>query len=237
MGRRVERSTLVLGALLALGAPAKAQEPHHHGGSFGIGFIAADAVGDLGTIVDQGYGLELGAGWPMAANGHLRLRGDMGFIVYGLERIRYCDYGCRLASDLTTANSIVYAGIGPEVVVVHGPVQPYLRASAGLSYFVTSSSLDDHDGYGPYLQTTNYSDVVLRWTYGGGVRLRVGGHHRPVHLDFGVERQDHGLTNYLTRGDIVDNPDGSVTIYPNRTDADLMTFRFGISVGVSGGGG
>ena len=40
----------------------------------------------------------------------------------------------------------------------------------------------DFDGYGPYLETTNYSDVVLGFKYGGGLRLRVGGGHKPVFI-------------------------------------------------------
>ena len=60
----------------------------------------------------------------------------------------------------------------------------------------------------------------------------MGGGHRPVYLDLGVEQHHNGIANYLTRGDIVDHPDGSVTIYPNRSEANLMTFRLGVSVGL-----
>jgi hypothetical protein len=38
------------------------------------------------------------------------------------------------------------------------------------------------------------------------------------------------VATYLTRGDIVDNPDGTVTIYPNRSDADMLNFKLGVSV-------
>ena len=193
-------------------------------------------MGDLGAFVDQGYGLQFEGGAPMAADGHVRLRGDFGFVVYGLERQRLCygSIGCRVGSDLTTANSIFYAGIGPELVLATGAVEPYLHTSAGLSYFVTSSSLDDHDGLGPYLETTNYSDLVFAWKVGGGVRLRVGRGHRPVFFDFGVERHDNGIANFLTAGDIVDHADGSISVFPNRSEADLMTFSFGVSVGLRG---
>ena len=236
MERRVPRSTIVIvvSALLVPSGDAEAQRPRSVGGSFDVSFIAADAVGELGSFVEQGLGLELGGGAPMAADGHLRLRGDLGFLVYGIERLRYCSFGCRVGSELTTTNAIVYGQIGPELVLLRGDVQPDVHAGAGLSYFVTSSSLDDHDGYGPYLETTNYSDVVLGFTYGGGVRFRMGGSRRPVFLDLGVERHDNGEAEYLTVGDIVDHDDGSVTAYPNRSDADLVTFKLGVSIGVGG---
>ncbi|MDH3269939.1 MAG: hypothetical protein OEN56_01325 [Gemmatimonadota bacterium] len=232
---RIAKTVLVSALLLASVQPVDGQRRHRDahrsgpGGVFGVSFVAADAVGDFGTVVDQGFGAQFTAGFPMAADGHLRLRADLGFVVYGLERLHYCGISCRVTSELTTTNNIVHVGIGPEVVFSSGPVQPYLFGTAGGSFFVTSSSLDDHDGYGPYLQTTNYSDGVYSLKYGGGLRMRVGGHHRPVFIDLGVERHDNGIVDYLTRGDIVDNPDGTVTLFPNRSDADLVTFRLGVA--------
>jgi len=237
----MKRGVVILAlTLLAMTAgSADAQHRRHDrddgddgpGGHFSVSLIGADAIGDLGTVVDQGFGLQLGGGLPMAADGHLRIRADAGFVVYGIERLHYCGISCRVTSELTTTNNILFAGIGPELVLSRGDVQPYVYGSAGVSYFVTSSSLDDQDGYGPYLQTTNYSDVVYGLKYGGGIRFRVGGGHRPVYLDLGVERHDNGVTSYLTRGDIVDNPDGTVTLFPNRSDADLVSFRLGVTIG------
>jgi len=228
MGRGELIKILVIGGLLASASEVDAQRPRGPGGFLGLSFVAADAIGELEQRVDQGFGVELAGGVPMSAGGHLRLRGDLGVVVYGLERVYYCDFGCRVGSDLTTTNSIVYGGIGPELVLARGDVQPYVHASAGMSYFVTSSSLDDNDGYGPYLETTNYSDVVFAWKYGGGIRFRAGGN---TFVDLGVERHDNGVANYLTEGDIVDEADGSVTLYPNRSEADLMSFRLGVTFG------
>lgn len=231
-------AVLILMAMAAAAQPADAQRRHRHdegrrgpGPSFSIGLAGADAIGDLGTVVDKGFGLQLGGAFPMAADGHLRLRLDGGFVVYGIERLHYCGISCRVASELTTTNNIVFAGVGPELVLSRGDVQPYVYGTAGVSYFVTSSSLDDHDGYGPYLQTTNFSDAVHGLKYGGGLRFRVGGGHKPVYLDLGMERHDNGMASYLTRGDIVDNPDGTVTLFPNRSDADLVSYRFGVTIG------
>lgn len=235
----MKRGVVIL-ALVAMAGAAQSADAQHRrhdkvrrgpGGSFSVSLVGADAVGDLGTVVDKGFGLQFGGALPMAADGHLRIRGDLGFVVYGIERLHYCGFSCRVSSELTTTNNILYAGIGPELVLSDGDVQPYVYGSAGISYFVTSSSLDDRDGYGPYLQTTNYSDAVYGLWYGGGLRFRMGGARRPIFLDLGVERHDNGIANYLTRGDIVDNPDGTVTLYPNRSDADLTSFRLGVTIG------
>ena len=51
-------------------------------------------------------------------------------------------------------------------------------------------------------------------------------------IDLGVVRHDNGRVSYLTEGDIVDNPDGSVTMYPKLSEADLLSFQFGVTLGL-----
>jgi len=230
MRRGVVIRAVTLGTLLGLAPGVQAQRTTGPGGSLGISFVAADALGEMGALVDHGFGLQLDGGVPIAMDGRVRMRGDLGFLVYGHERLSFCySWSCRVGTDLTTINSIVYGGFGPELVLAAGPIQPYVHATVGLAGFVTSSSVDDHDGYGPYLETTNYSDVVFGWKLGGGLRMQLGRGHRPIYLDLGLEHHDNGIANYLTVGDIVDNPDGSITVYPNRSQADLLTFRAGVS--------
>ena len=200
------------------------------GGFWGINFIAATPVGEIETLVDQGFGLELSVGAPMAADGHLRMRVDLGAVVYGWEELfyGYCRFTCRVASgsNVTTTNSILYGSVGPEIVLASGDVEPYVHAGASVSYFVTSSQLDDNDGYGSYMHTTNYSDTVLGWRFGGGFRFRVG---QRTLIDVGVHKADNQVATYLTEGDVVDEQDGSIALYPNTSDADLMSFRLGVS--------
>ncbi len=227
-GRAV--AMLAVGSLLVAANTAEAQHRRHAGTHFGVSFVAADAQGAFGTLVDQGFGAEIAAGLPMSTNGQLRLRMDGGFMVYGLERIHFCDFGCRTGPTLTTTNNILYAGIGPEFSFNVGNVQPYIHGTAGISWFLTSSSMDDHDGYGSYYETTNFSDTTFGLKYGGGLRVRMG--HTGTFLDIGVVRHDHQTVEYLTKGDIVDNDDGSVTLFPNRSEADLLSFRLGLSFGL-----
>lgn len=192
----------------------------------GLSFLAANPIGEMGTLVDHGFGMEASAGAPMAANGHLRLRVDLGVVIYGWEQIYYCDFTCRVGSDVTTTNSILYGTIGPEVVLLRGDIEPYLHAGAGVSLFTTSSHMDDEYGYGPYLETTNYADAVFGLRYGGGIRLRTG---KRTFIDLGIDKIDNQVASYLTEGDVVDQPDGSVLLYPNRSDADLVSFRLGVT--------
>ncbi len=226
------RAWLIVLTALAVGAPtAMAQHDGGPAGQVGITLLLGDPLGDMGTLVDQAFGLQIDGGVPVAAEGHLRLRADFGFLIYGHERQEFCyavPVGCRIGLDMTTDNAIVFGGIGPEIVLARGAVEPYVNASLGFSYFVTTSSLGD-DGYEDFASTTNYSDGVFAWRAGGGVRVRVSRGRTPVFIDLGVERHENGVADYLTEGDIFDHPDGSITLYPNRTEANVMTFRMGVT--------
>ena len=228
-------ATLVLGAMLALADSAAAQRVAATRGHMGFSFVAADPVGELGAFFDQGFGLQFDGALALAAEGHLRLRGDLGFVIYGHERQGFCyatPIGCRIGLDLTTTNSILFAGLGPELAVPMGPVEPYVHATVGVSYFATTSSLKGADGYDEFGETTNYSDAVLAYTLGGGLRMALRRGPKPIYLDLAVERHQNGIVDFLTEGDIVDHPDGSITVLPNRSEANLLAFRLGLSFGI-----
>jgi hypothetical protein len=205
-------------------------------GRLDVSLIGADPVGELGYYVDAGGGLQFTGAIPLdGRRGHVRLRTDFGFIVYGYESRRVClaaPVGCRIELDLNTTNGVFFGGVGPEVVLARGPLEPYLNASMGFSYFATTSSLESTSDWEEFATTTNFDDFVWAWRAGGGMRVRLTGGHRPVWLDLGVERHWNGLVDFLTEGDIEDHPDGSITLYPNRAEADMTVFRVGVSVAV-----
>lgn len=201
----------------------------------GVDFIAADPLGDFGKAVDAGYGLDVGFHVPVAAEGGLALKADAGFIIYGYDRSGVClapPVGCRIDLDLTTSNNIFFAGVGPELVAPTGQLRPYVDAAVGFSYFFTHSSLEgnDADSFGG---TTNFDDLVTHTRLGGGLRARLG---RTVLLDLGAQYHRNGVAEYLREGDIVDNPDGSITLHPRRTEANLLVYRIGVTIGLGGGG-
>lgn len=219
---------------LKLGSEAQQQSGPRH--FVGISFAVADPLGELGAFFDQGFGGQFQGGFGMAREGRLRLRGDLGFLVYGHEHHTVCAWvpiGCRIGLELTTDNTIFYGGIGPELVLMTERLAPYVYGTMGFSYFATVSHLSGADWEGDEgFSTTNYSDGVLAWKVGGGVRVRLSGGEHPISLDLGLERHQNGITNFLTKGDIVDHPDGSITLLTNQSEANLMTFRVGFSMGL-----
>ncbi len=213
---------------------AEAQRSRAPRGYFDIALVGAEPTGDFGLIVDEGWGVELGGRYELDPAGLLSLRGSLGFINYGNERIQYCSvYSCRVGIDLETQNNIAFFGIGPELAIRMGPVRPYARAAVGIGYFVTTSGLSgDRDYDHTFARTDNFDDVVFQRRLGTGLGIRLSNGRRPVWLDLGADYHDNGMATYLREGDIVDQPDGGIVIYPNRSEANLVTFRVGVSIGL-----
>jgi hypothetical protein len=133
----------------------------------------------------------------------------------------------RIWVDVNTDNFIVDFGVGPQITMGRGPLRSYIFGTAGFSYFATVSSLDGVDGGPDFAHTTNFDDITYALTGGGGLLLNVS---RRVAFDMSAQWTLNGEVEYLTRGDIVDNWDGSITMYPIRSEANLMTFRFGLAI-------
>jgi len=51
-------------------------------------------------------------------------------------------------------------------------------------------------------------------------------------LDLGATFVKNGEVSYLREGDILSNPDGSFTLQPVRSEANLFLLHFGLSFGL-----
>lgn len=202
-----------------------------------VSLVGADPIGDFGDLVDGGFGANVGGRFAIDRAGALSLRLDGGFMVYGHERTSLCfppPIGCRIGADLTTTNHIGYVGVGPEFAIP-GSVSPYVFGTVGFSYFGTSSSISGLNDGEELFNTRHYSDFVTATRVGGGIRTRVGSTDAgPVAFDIGVEYHRNGVAEYLREGDILDHPDGSITLFPNRTEANMLVLRLGVSFGFGG---
>ena len=221
---------------------AEAQERFRHGERsyaplprlyLELDLLGANPVGDFGELVDNGFGGQAGLRARLGGDSPLLLRLDGGFMIYGHERVDVCfpaPIGCRVGAELTTTNAVAFMGVGPEIAFP-GRVSPYVFGTVGFSYFSTTSSLEDYGGSQDYFSTNNYSDFVGAARLGGGIRFQVGG-PGSVSVDVGAEYHRNGMAEYLRKGDILDHPDGSITVFPNRTEANFMSFRLGVSIPV-----
>jgi hypothetical protein len=111
--------------------------------------------------------------------------------------------------------------------VPDGWLRPYANAAIALTDFYTQSSLSSPDI--SFQQTnTNQSDVSHAWIFGGGIKIPFGKYSSGA-LNIGARYFYGGRATYLTKGDIIDNPDGSVTLNTRESKTDLVLWQLGAS--------
>jgi hypothetical protein len=197
--------------------------------SFGLAADLGRPTGDFKQNVSNSGG----------ALGHLRVRLDesgivslrlqAGWLNYGHESKRLClaaTPGCRVEVDVSTVNGILFAGVGPELAFQLGKLRAYGHGLVGASRFATVSAIGG--GILPDLVAgdDNFGDNGFAWSAGGGLQLPIT---RRVALDFGVEYQGHGEREYLLKGGLTDNANGSLSFAPRRSTANLVAFRLGMT--------
>lgn len=223
---------LVAAATEAAGQKLERRGDALHGYYLDLNLLGANPVGEFSELVNAGFGGQLGLRVRLGDRSPVFLRLDGGGMIYGMERWDVCfpsPIGCRVGAELNTTNTVGYLGMGPEIALP-GRVSPYAFAAFGFSYFSTQSSLRDLDGFNDSFNTRHFSDFVWASRFGGGLRFGSG----RVALDVGAEYHRNGVAEYLREGDVVDNPDGSITVFPNRSEANYMSYSVGISIGLGG---
>ncbi len=237
----------------ALAAPAAAPLSAQAAAGAPTASPAAPVVGELDPPgmprwhagVAAGFGRPSGAfrrnvGQAGGVQAHVRLRLDPqgvvslrlegGYLNYGHERQRTClaaTPGCRVAVDVFTANGILSAGIGPEISLPVGPVRLYAHGLVGASRFTTASGLSG--GLLPDIIAADehFGDSGFAWSTGAGLSVPIS---RVVAVDLGVSYQGHGQRDYLVKGGVTDNADGTLNLDVKRSAANLLAFRLGVNM-------
>lgn len=158
------------------------------------------------------------------------LRGDITWLNYGNENktVPLSPTLNRVLIDMHTMNNIALATIGPELMMPRGPLRPYIYGFAGYSYFYTESSANDDNG-GSFASTTNFGDGGLTSGLGAGMRVPVAFRNVEAVLDGGARLTRNGMRRYLRRGDIIDQPDGSLLFNERVSTADFWQYHLGVS--------
>lgn len=191
--------------------------------------------GEFDDQIDNGFGANFYGLFRVDRDGVFSIRGDLGGLEYGNEEVRVPGYPLtgRLGLWVETSNNIFWGSIGPQVSIPLGVVRPYAHAGLGFMYFSTTSSVHGEDEYGGthrFGTTENQSDNTQAFVFGGGVLLRLGsGRNAPFALNVGGRYFTGGEATYLREGDIQDNPDGTITIFPTRSKTDQITWHLGVS--------
>ena len=203
--------------------------------SFNAGLTVAQPVGAFGQHVDAGFGMGAGMQYAVDPQRIFSIRGDIGFVVYGNETQHVPIPGIpRIRVDVNTTNNIFDYTLGPQLAVPTGPVRPYAHGFIGGSYFSTSSSLNGSSDYdaGNYFSTEQLGDGVFSVGGEGGILFPLNVRSTPVSIDVGARYVSNGVTRYLTKGDIIDNQNGTVSLLTKETETKFWMYRVGVKVGV-----
>lgn len=200
----------------------------------GINGVLARPVGEFQNFVEWGGGADLYGVVNLSRRGPLGIRIDGSFVIYGHESMRrpLSTTIQRVMVDVDTDNLIGSLGIGPQLTLGHGPLRPYVYGTLGFSYFATVSSASGTADGDAFASSTNYDDVTAAVSAGGGLMLRLTNGGNPVSLDLSAQSVYHGETTYVREGGVLEAPDGSISVVPIRSQANLVTFRLGVAIGV-----
>lgn len=229
-------ATLVAVSLIPFTAQAQRREPRRWESAPSrftlVGdFLVAQPKGEFATQLDtQGFGANVGALFRLDREGLFSIRGDLGGMEYGSETLHvpYLPITGRISLDVETTNSMFWGSIGPQIQVPVGPVQPYMNAAVGFMDLVTSTSVRGSDSNYEYASSTNSEDATSAWIFGGGLYVPLG-MQKTWKLHAGARYFYGGRASYLKEGDIQDNPDGSVTLFPRHSKTDQVTWQFGVA--------
>lgn len=200
--------------------------------TLGGGFLMSQPKGDLANNIDNGFGGDFYGLFRVNRDGVLSLRADLGGAQYGSETLPAPSvFGGRVGFEVETSNSILWATIGPQVMVPVGPVRPYGNVAVGVMHFTTSSSVrgtGDYQGE-TFASTENQSDNTRTWIFGGGLYIPLSGSFSLMSIDIGGRYFTGGEATYLRKGAIRDNPDGTITMFPSHSKTDQVAWHIGVS--------
>lgn len=222
-------------AAVVLAIPREASAQSEEDTSRGDGLFWAQVVAPLGEFNDNvGLGVGVGLGGLLYLGGErfAALRAEGSFIIYGSETVRrplsptvpFVDV------DVETTNSIITGGVGPQIFLSTGRIRPYVYGTVGLSYFFTRTSVKSDREDEPIASTTNFRDLNLLLTGGGGLSVRVYEGGRSVLLDLSASYNHNGRAEYVTEGGLRELPGGGWVADPVASNANFVTYRVGIVI-------
>lgn len=236
--RNAIATATILGLTLVSALPLNAQSidrplrPIHW--QVGASFVVAEPQEEFRDNVGTSFGGSVNGLWTPEANGVVGLRMEAGVIGYGSETKRVMlspTVGGRIMVDLNTSNIITFAHIGPQFTFRTPNASPYIAPSIGFTYIATVSSVSGHHG-DSFAEDTNYDDGMFSYGATAGSLVPVSRGRVPVSIDVSVRYHHNGPASYLVKGSIQDNPDGTISFNPYHTNANLLTFQIGASVGL-----
>ena len=197
--------------------------------SIGGDFAISQPKGEFATAgVPTGYGFDVTGLLRLDPKGWFALRADGGGVQYGHEG-GFVGYYAGIPLDLNTNNRIGFGSLGLQLQFPDGPFRPYASASYAAVRFYTNSCVSAEDNSIQEQCHTNHGDWAGARVFGGGFLIPIG---TSFSLNLGARYHYGANASYLKKGDIVDNPDGSVTLNVRSSKTDLVLWQIGVNFAI-----
>src|SRR6266550_2111835 len=199
--------------------------------SAGADFAISQPKGAFAENVPTGYGFDLNGQFKLDPKGWLGIRVDMGGVQYGHEHIGLGFFGTRaIELNLDTNNRIEFVGLGFQLQFPDGWLRPYASASYSGVHFTTESCVSNPDNLVEEVCRSNQGDWAGAGVFGGGLIIPFGKSFGALNL--GARYHYGAKATYLRKGDIIDNPDGTVTLNVRSSKTDLVLWQVGFSYNI-----
>jgi hypothetical protein len=197
-------------------------------GRFTVGgdFAISQPKGEFANNVPTGYGFAANGQFKLDPKGWLSLRADGGSVRYGHEQIPLGFFN-GIELNLNTDNSIEFGAIGLQFQFPDGWLRPYANASYAGLHLKTESCVSNPDNLVQDQCHSNHGDWAAARVFGGGVVIPFG--KSLAALNIGARYHYGAKATYLRQGDIIDNPDGTVTLNVRSSKTDLVLWQIGVS--------
>ena len=200
-------------------------------GRFTVGadFAISQPKGEFAANVPTGYGFDLNGLFKLDPKGWIGLRADAGGVRYGHEHIDLGFFN-GIELGLNTDNRIEFGALGLQLQFPDGWLRPYATASYAGVHFTTESCVSNPDGLVQDQCHSNHGDWAGAGVFGGGLVIPFG--KSSGSLNLGARYHYGAKATYLRKGDIVDNPDGSVTLNVRSSKTDLVLWQIGFTYNI-----
>jgi len=254
-GHRANAGILALAAILPLPAAVAAQQNgdatrgsrNSAQGEFFVYGQAAVSVGGPHRYEGLGGGLAAGGTLFLDRGRTAALRVEGSLNAFGGE-FDHSPHSATMPADMRirTDNTVLSAGIGPQIYLRAGAVRPYVFGTLGVAYLAGDLGVSGRVGREPFDVTAVLSDFGVYLGAGGGFSVQLRGGDHPVAVDVSGSYRHNGVSGHMEQTETAGgggqeaaafraagNRDHHVTIPHGLSDFNLVTWRIGVSLGLS----
>ena len=197
----------------------------------GADIAISQPKGEFANNVPTGYGFDFTGLLKLDPKGWFGIRGDVGGVRYGHEHVNLGFFGPQaIELDLNTDNRIEFGELGLQLQFPDGAFRPYANAAYAGVHFTTESCVSNPDGFVQDQCNSNHGDWASAGVFGGGVVIPFGKSLGALNL--GARYHYGAKATYLRQGDIIDNPDGTVTLNVRSSKTDLVLWQIGFTYNI-----